>query len=73
MPEAEDSIVEISEMEDNIEEVPQDEDSGEEPTAEEKFEALPAEAEYEICEVEEPVDVKPKRGKKKKEPVEDEN
>ena len=55
-----------------IEEVPEDRDYIEELTAEEEPMALPAAGEYEIVEVEEPVAVKPKRGRKKKEPVLDE-
>lgn len=53
-----------------IEEIPQDEDYSEEPAAEAVYAEQPEADEYEIVEVEEaPVVEKPKRGRKKKEPV----
>lgn len=62
----------LPEDEVSIEEVQDDGDYYEEAVAEEKYEEAPAEDEYEIFEVEAPVALKPKRGRKKKESKEDE-
>ena len=64
-----DDIEEMTVTEEYAEEVPEAEDF-EEP-AKEEYKELPKEEGCEICEVEEPVDIKPKRGRKKKEPTED--
>lgn len=64
----ENSEAEFIEEEDYLEDIPADEDYGDEIMAAEAYEESPETVDYEIVEMEEPITVKPKRGRKKKEP-----